>query len=61
MTTDAAERLRVTDGNGGQKIYLRSNSTISVTDNPDGTLTWEIPVKGGETFSVGAMVLGSWE
>jgi uncharacterized repeat protein (TIGR02543 family) len=65
VTSGDVDRVRLTNQSGSVKTYTRTNTTITLTENEDGTLTWLIPYRlttpGEYALSVTVRVCSAWE
>ena len=65
VTTGDVTRVKLTGGAGSSKIYTKTNKTVIVTANADGTLTWQIPARstaaGAVTYTVSGQTGSMWE
>ena len=65
VTTGDVTRVKLSGGTGSSKIYTKTNKTVTVTANGDGTLTWQIPVRSTAadtvTYTVSGQTGSMWE
>ena len=65
VTTGDVTRVKLSGGAGSSKIYTKTNKTVIVTANGDGTLTWQIPARSTAasqvTYTVAGQIGSMWE
>ena len=65
VTNGDVTRVKLTGGVGSSKIYTKTNKTVIVTANANGTLTWQIPVRSTAacqaTYTVYGQIGSMWE